>query len=131
MHMTLTNNIKVLVIDDEELIRWSLQTALKGLDLSVDVAESGEEALKRMEKNTYDIIITDLKMPGLDGLELLEVIRASGIKSIVILISAYLSHSTIKQASEYGAFKCVNKPFGMEDFLGVVKDAVYHREVTL
>ncbi len=129
--MTSAKEIKALVIDDEELIRWSLQTALKGLDLSVDVAESGEQALKMLKSSRYDIIITDLKMPGLDGLELLAEIRASGIKSIVILISAYLSHSTIKQASEYGAFKCVDKPFGMEDFLGVVKDAVDHREVAL
>ena len=116
--------IKILVVDDEELIRWSLQKALKEMDVSVDLAGNGEEALRMLKTSNYDLIITDLKMPGLDGIELLAKIKEEGKRPIVILLSAYLSDNAIKQAAEYGVFKCVNKPFVMDDFLGVVKEAV-------
>ncbi len=119
-----SKDIRILIVDDEELIRWSLQAALSGTNHTVDLAGSGEEALKMLKDSEYDIIITDLKMPGLDGLELMARIREKGINARVILISAFLSDGAMKQAAEYGAFKCVNKPFGIEDFLGVVKEAV-------
>ena len=119
--------MRTLVVDDEELIRWSLHNALEGLGFSVEVASSGDEALELLNSAEYDIVITDYKMPGLSGLELLEKIKEKGVKPIVIIISAYLSHSTIKQASECGAFKCVDKPFGMDDFLNVVREAAKKR----
>jgi DNA-binding NtrC family response regulator len=120
-------NIRILVVDDEELIRWSLQQALLKLGISVDVASSGEEALDMLGKSEYDIVITDYKMPGLSGIDLLAKIKEMGMNSLVILISAFLSHSSLKQASEYGAYKCVDKPFALDDFLGVVKEAVASR----
>lgn len=119
--------IKTLVVEDEELIRWSLERALKEMGLCVEVASSGEEALKILRKSNYDIVITDFKMPGLSGLDLLAKIKEEKIKSIVIIISAYLSQSVVKEALEHGAFRCVDKPFGMDDFLSVVKEAVEKR----
>ena len=120
----MSREIKTLVVDDEELIRWSLQSALKGIGFFVDTASDGNEALDMLRKTDYDIVITDFKMPGLNGLELLEKIKEEGKKSKVILISAYLSYSAVKEAKECGAFHCVNKPFGMDEFLGIVRDAV-------
>jgi len=119
--------VKILVVDDEELIRWSLQKALMHMSPSVEVARNGEEALEMLQKSDYDIVITDFKMPGLSGLELLAKIREKETRPTVIVISAYLSHSVVKEATEYGAFRCVNKPFGMDDFLGVVREAVEKR----
>lgn len=120
----MSREIKTLVVDDEELIRWSLQSALKGIGFFVDTASDGNEALDMLRKTDYDIVITDFKMPGLNGLELLEKIKEEGKKSKVIIISAYLSYSAVKGAKECGAFHCVNKPFGMDEFLGIVRDAV-------
>ena len=120
----MSREIKTLVVDDEELIRWSLQSALKGIGFFVDTASDGNEALDMLRKTDYDIVITDFKMPGLNGLELLEKIKEEGKKSKVILISAYLSYSAVKEAKECGAFHCVNKPFGMDEFLGIVREAV-------
>jgi DNA-binding NtrC family response regulator len=119
--------IKTLVVDDEELIRWSLQNALKNEGFSVELASSVDDALELLEKSEYDIVITDYKMPGLSGLELLDKIREKGISPIVIVISAYLSHSTVKEANEKGVFRCVGKPFGIEDFIKVVKEAAKKR----
>ncbi len=119
----MTHEVKALVVDDEELIRWSLQSALKNEGFSVDTASDGNEALDMVRKSDYDIVITDFKMPGLNGLELLGKIKEVGKKSKVILISAYLSQSTVKEALEYGAFKCVDKPFGINDFLCIVQEA--------
>jgi DNA-binding NtrC family response regulator len=119
--------IKILVVDDEELIRWSLQTALAALGPSVDVACCAEEAIELLEKSDYDLVITDYMLPGLSGLELLEIVQEKKARPLVILISAYLSPEAIEQANEYGAFKCVDKPFGMDDILGVVREAVEKR----
>jgi DNA-binding NtrC family response regulator len=116
--------IRTLIVDDEELIRWSLHSALEGVGFDVELASRGDEALEMLTKSQYDIVITDYKIPGLNGLELLQKIRELGIRSIVIIISAYLSHTAIQQANEHGAFRCVCKPFGMEDFLDLVDEAL-------
>ncbi len=115
--------IKTLIVDDEELIRWSLQNVLKNEGFSVDTASDGNEALDMIRKSDYDIVITDFKMPGLNGLELLGKMKEEGKKSKIILISAYLSYNTIKEAKECGAFHCVNKPFGIDEFLDIVRNA--------
>jgi DNA-binding NtrC family response regulator len=125
--LVISKEIKALIVDDEELIRWSLQNALKNIGFKVELACDGNEALRLIESNEYDIVITDYKMPGLSGIELLEKIRDKHLKTKVILISAYLSHSTVKQANEFGAFRCVGKPFGMDDFLGVIREAAENR----
>jgi DNA-binding NtrC family response regulator len=115
--------VKILLVDDEELIRWSLHSALVGMGYRVDQASSGDEALEKLSTLEYDIVITDYKIPGLSGLDLMEKMRQKRIRTKVILISAYLSHAAIKQANAYGAFRCVGKPFGMDDLLRVVREA--------
>jgi len=124
--MGLSRRIKILIIDDEEIIRLSLQKILKEMGY-VETASNGDEASGMIKKCRYDLIITDLKMPGLSGLELLAKIKKEGIKSIVIIISAYLSPDIIKKATELGVFKCIDKPFRMDDFLYIIKEAIEQR----
>ncbi|MBI5026796.1 MAG: response regulator [Nitrospirae bacterium] len=121
--------IKILVVDDEKLIRWSLGKALQTAGYDVDAATNGDEALQMMEKFRYDIVVTDLRMPGLTGIELLKKIKEKGSVPPVIFVSAYLSNKVIDDAIQSGAFKCVSKPFQMENILHVVREALEFKNV--
>ncbi|MBI4697523.1 MAG: response regulator [Nitrospirae bacterium] len=120
----MSDKIRALVVDDEELIRWSLSCGLRGIGINVDLASAGDDALEMIRKSAYDIVITDYKMSGLNGVELLEKIKAEGMKSLVIIISACLTQSIVKRAMECGAFICMSKPFGMNEILAVTQEAV-------
>jgi len=122
--LALERKIKILVVDDEKLIRWSLGKALQTAGYDVDAATNGVEALQMMEKFRYDIVVTDLRMPGLTGIELLKKIKEDGSAPPVIFISAYLSKEAIDDATHYGVFRCVHKPFHIENILHVVREAL-------
>ncbi|MCE5277765.1 MAG: response regulator [Planctomycetaceae bacterium] len=101
----------VLVVDDEKNIRLTLSQALETLDLKVDCAINGEEALAALEKKSYGLILLDLKMPGMDGIEVLRRVRQSRPDIKVIIITA---HGTIEKAVEamkLGAVDFIQKPF--------------------
>ncbi len=119
--------MKILVADDEELIRWSLRRAFEAAGYTVDIAANGKEAIQRVEEHNYDIVVTDLRMPELDGMEMLIKMREMGISLPVIVISAYLSKKVIEETLHKGAFRCLDKPFQMEDVLNVVKEAVEYK----
>jgi DNA-binding NtrC family response regulator len=116
--------IKILVVDDEELIRWSLGKYLESAGYAVDIAMNGREAIKRLEAVEYDLIVTDLNMPELGGTELLMKIKETGKSTPVIIISSLLPEKTVNEQPYENAFKYINKPFKMEDMLSVVKEAV-------
>ena len=116
--------IKVLVADDEELIRWSLTQTLTSSGYSVDQALNGREVISSLENNTYDVIVTDYNMPELNGIEVLAIIRSMGIHLPVIVISAYFSNKLKEETISSGAFECISKPFEMDDVLDVVKKAI-------
>jgi DNA-binding NtrC family response regulator len=116
--------IKILVVDDEELIRWSLGKYLESAGYAVDIAMNGREAIKRLEAVEYDLIVTDLNMPELGGTELLRKIKETGKSTPVIIISSLLPEKTVNEQPYENAFKYINKPFKMEDMLSVVKEAV-------
>ncbi len=119
--------MKILVADDEELIRWSLRRAFEAAGYTVDIAANGKEAIQRVEEHNYDIVVTDLRMPELDGMEMLIKMREMGISLPVIVISAYLSKKVIEETLHKGAFRCLDKPFPVEDVLNVVKEAVEYK----
>ncbi len=119
--------MKILVADDEELIRWSLRRAFEAAGYTVDMAANGKEAIQKVEENNYDIVVTDLEMPELNGMKMLMRMREMGISLPVIVISAYLSENVIKESLHKGAFRCLDKPFQMEDVLNVVKEAVEYK----
>lgn len=116
--------MKILVVDDEKLIRWSLSKGLEGAGYAVDTAANGNDALQMVEKFKYDIVVTDLRMPGLNGIELLKKIKEMEMSLPVIFLSAYLSKEVVENAIQYGAFRCINKPFHMENIIHVVKEAL-------
>jgi len=102
---------KILVVDDEATIRLSLVEALSAEGYSVEAAETGEEALARTHGTAFDLLVTDLKLPGVTGLELLQAIRNQGQQVPVIMMTAYGDVDTAVAAMRLGAYDFIAKPF--------------------
>ncbi|MEW6374956.1 MAG: response regulator [Thermodesulfobacteriota bacterium] len=101
---------KILVADDEFLIRWSLSEALSQDGYEVKAVEDGEKALEAIKEEDFDFIITDLVMPGKDGWDVLKRVKETYPKAKVIIITAYGTHDTEAAAKEKGAYGYVEKP---------------------
>lgn len=114
--------MKILVVDDEELICWSLKrTFEKHAGHSVCCVYTGNEALRKIVENEYDVIITDLKLPDVNGAELVKKIKELGIVTPVIVMSSYLSEGILNDIMKQGVVGCINKPFQIEDILNDVE----------
>ena len=114
---------RVLVVDDEENLRLVVRTFLKRDGYEVEVAASGEEALALVETFGPDVILTDVKMPKMGGLELLATLKAKGIDSTVIVMSAYGNVDLALEAMKAGAYDYIQKPFKAEEVLLTLRKA--------
>ena len=101
---------KVLVVDDEELIREFFLAALSKRDIGVDVCSDGAQAMEALESGFYDLVITDLRMPKVDGMELLSWIVGKYPNTPVIMLTAYASLEGAVEAMRVGAFDYLAKP---------------------
>jgi CheY-like chemotaxis protein len=115
---------RILLVDDEEVIHASVRKSLRKGDWTVDSAMNAREALETLHTSTYDLVITDLMMPGMDGLELLGEIRRSIGDVPVIMLTGYATIRTAVKAMEMGAFDYIAKPFTREELSGVVGRAL-------
>jgi CheY-like chemotaxis protein/predicted regulator of Ras-like GTPase activity (Roadblock/LC7/MglB family) len=104
---------RVLVVDDEENLNWSLVTSLRKDDYAADGALTGEDALRRMAGQPYDIVISDVKMPGMDGFELLQWLRANRPQTRVMMMTAFGSPTDRAEALRTGAIAYLEKPFDL------------------
>ncbi|GKS59106.1 sigma-54-dependent Fis family transcriptional regulator [Nitrospira sp.] len=111
----------ILLVDDEPLMRLSMLDALKATGYEVQTAATGLEGKALLLKDSFDILITDLQMPGLDGLGLLQVCKEQAPRTEVILITAHGSVETAVSAMKLGAYDYVTKPFQMEELLLTVE----------
>lgn len=105
------NKQPILVVDDEKNIRLTLSQTLESLDLPVRTAVNGEEALKKMKEEAFGLLLLDLKMPGMDGMEVLRRIRRTWPKVRVIIITAHGTIESAVEAMKLGAVDFVQKPF--------------------
>ena len=111
-------SMKILVVDDEALIRDMIKRGLSQMGgFSVEVARSGPEAIEKMEKDVFDLVLTDLKMPEMDGLELLKTIKGTRPEIMVIMITAHGSIETAVEAMKIGADDYITKPIDFNDLL--------------
>jgi DNA-binding response OmpR family regulator len=108
-------NSYVLVVDDEGANRYSVSKTLQRVGYVVNEAASGEEALELMKQQHYDVVLTDIRMPGLDGVELLRYIKEEAPDAIVILMTAYASLGTAVEALRLGAHDYLIKPSSSQD----------------
>jgi DNA-binding response OmpR family regulator len=114
--MDMTNeSAHVLVVDDEGAIRYSVSKTLQRVGYNVTEAASGEEALDQMKKHHYDVVLTDIRMPGLTGVELLKRIKEQAPDAIVILMTGYASLGTAVEALRLGAHDYLIKPSSSQD----------------
>ncbi len=107
----------VLIIDDEPLMRLSMLDALKAEGYEVQEASNGEDGLQKTKASHYDVVITDLKMPGSDGLQVVRVCKECAPETDVIVITAHGSVDTAVQAMKLGACDYITKPFSMDELL--------------
>jgi len=120
---------KILVIDDEEIVHESCNRILGGEGYVVEKAFTGQEGLKKMEKKSYDLVITDLKMPGISGMEALKKIKDDNPDIGIIMITGYSTAETAVEAMKLGAFDYLPKPFTPDELTSVVSKALEKREV--
>lgn len=111
------NNYSILVVDDEELLRESLTRNLKKAGYEVTMVESGTKAIEILKDNDYDLIITDLMMEGIDGLDLLKNIKEKNIEAMVIIITGYGTMNTAIDALQLGAADYMLKPYNRKELL--------------
>jgi CheY-like chemotaxis protein len=119
----------ILIIDDEELVSKTLIKLLKKEGYTTEIAKSGEEALVKVKKADFDLIISDVRMPGMDGVETIKQIRAylegAGKKAIPeIMITGYADMGKYVSAKELEVFDYLSKPFDNEEFLRIIKNAL-------
>jgi len=122
--MTDSTKHKILVVDDELTVCRSIRQALIREDYEVDMALSGEEALRKEAERHYDVMIVDLMMPGLSGMDLLKSLKAQDPKSKIIMVTGYPTMKNTIQAMQLGAFDFLPKPFLPSDLRGVVARAL-------
>ena len=115
--------ISILIVDDEESVTDSLSSWFIEDGYRVESAENAKKALSILESDNFDIILTDLKMPGMDGLELLQRIKALNKDSIIIVMTAFASVDTAVKALKEGAFDYVTKPFDPDDLSHLIRNA--------
>lgn len=109
------DSARVLVVDDEGAIRYSVSKTLQRIGYQVDEASSGEEALDMIGKSEYEVILTDIRMPGLTGVELLKRIKDVSPDGIVILMTGYASLGTAVESLRLGAHDYLIKPSSSQD----------------
>jgi len=102
---------RILVVDDELTVCKSIRQVLVGGDCDVDMAQSGEEALRMEAERPYDVMIVDLMMPGLSGMDLLRMLKAKNPKARVIMVTGYPTMRNTLQAMQLGAVDFLPKPF--------------------
>ena len=121
--------IKILVIDDEPLMRITVQDALVGEGYEVVAAETGRKGSDLLRQNHTDIVITDLRLPDMDGIQILREVKSSHPSTQVILITAYGSIDSAVTAMKEGATDYLTKPFAMDELLLIIRRLLRMRQL--
>src|SRR4030042_4255165 len=119
---------RLLIIDDEDIVLKSCLRILKNEQYDIDTVYSAEEGLEKIKKKEFDIVITDLMMPGMGGMEFLRHVKQQKMEFTVIIFTGFATAETAREALKLGAFDYIPKPFTPEEFRDVVKNAIMSRE---
>jgi DNA-binding NtrC family response regulator len=125
----MTANHRILIADDEEIMRDVLSDLLSSESYKVDLAETGSQALEMAREKDYGVILLDLMMPDMDGLQVLEELRKSEDSPVAVVLTAFASVDKAVKATKLGAFDFIAKPFKNDELLLVVKNAMEHRHL--
>ena len=122
---------KILIVDDEKTIRESVSLVLNEEGYETELAATGDDALKMLNESDYDVLITDLKMPGMDGMELVKNSLKICPQTSVIIITAHASVESAIEALRMGAFDYILKPFDFDDLILKVQRLIDHKELAM
>jgi DNA-binding NtrC family response regulator len=115
---------KVLVVDDEEIARKNLDHILQKEGYIVVMAASGAEALEKMETSDFDVVLTDIRMENISGIEVLEKTKSRYPETEVVMVTAYASTDSATETLKKGAFQYIAKPFKISEIRVTVKQAI-------
>lgn len=119
---------KILVVDDEEVVRLSHLRLLARDDCKVEAVWNGHDALREMEKACFDLVLLDLRMPGMDGMSVLRMIKERWPESEVVVITGYPSVETAKEAIRLGAYDYLAKPVNPDEIIKVASGAITQKK---
>ncbi|MBB3264499.1 two-component system KDP operon response regulator KdpE [Azospirillum sp. OGB3] len=119
--------LRVLVVDDEPPIRRFLRTTLSAQGYDIEEAEDGAGALEAVRRHPPDLLVLDLGLPGIGGLEVIRRLRADGVAAPIIVLSSRADEAGKVEALDLGADDYVTKPFGMDELLARIRAALRHR----
>jgi DNA-binding NtrC family response regulator len=118
---------RILVVDDDEVVRLSHQRSLRDARCTVTAAEDGARALNAMEREPADVVLLDLRMPGLDGMSVLRQLKQRWPASEVVVITGYPTVETAKEAVRLGAHDYLAKPLEPVEVIKAATDALTHK----
>jgi two-component system response regulator PilR (NtrC family) len=127
--MTEARPARVLVVDDERSMRELLAIMLRQSGYEVVLADGGEAAVTMLKTETFDLVITDLRMRHVDGLAVLRAVKEHGVQTVVLVVTAYASPETAVEAMKLGAYDYVTKPFKVDEIRLTISNALEHRRL--
>lgn len=119
---------RILVVDDEDIVRTSCSRTLSPEGYEVRLAKNGVEGLKMASEEKFDLVLTDLKMPDMDGIEVLRIIKEKWPETAVIIVTGYQTVDTAVKAIKLGAYDYIEKPFTPDALISAVAEAMANRQ---
>lgn len=116
-------DLEVLLVDDEEIVGKRLKPALEKRGYRVEVFQDGHTAIERLKEKHFDIVVTDIRMEEVDGLDVLEAIASSSPATKTIMITGYARADVVREAQLKGAFDVIAKPFRPQDLVEILERA--------
>jgi DNA-binding response OmpR family regulator len=120
--MTDTEQVRILIVDDDETIRKSITTVLEEKGYLIDTAENGQAAISKSDKEVYNLALIDIRLPDMDGVQLLTALKETTPKMVKIIITGYPSLQNAVEAVNKGADGYVVKPIKMGELLAMIKE---------
>ena len=120
----MNDKASILIVDDEEVVRRSHLRSLAVTGCHTEAASDGEEALQVMEQHPFDVVLLDLRMPGLDGMEVLRTLKERWPDSEVVVITGYPTIESAKEAVRLGAHNYIAKPVDVKDVHAVIQECL-------
>ena len=121
--------VKILVVDDKEMMRDSLQATLSRAGYEVQVSKSAMDALDRIKQQSFDVILTDLKMPKMNGLQFIDELKCLGTDAQVVMMTAFATIDTAVEAMRKGAYDYIQKPFDADEIVLLLQRVLDHRQL--
>ena len=123
----MTQAVRILIVDDDAVVRQAFTRVLTSEQTEVQSAASGADALQCMRGRAFDLVLLDLRMPGMDGISVLRALKQEWPDSEVIIVTGYAAVETVKESIALGAFDYLAKPVGPQDVIAATRNALAHK----